>query len=233
MLLCVYVLDITPRKSETNYSNILCGLNLQSTTLTLMLLVATFANTKLFKNPEKSSLKHRYTLYEFLIIIVFLITISSDQYFPSEIFFKFRFSKKSHGYSRVLFCCFRYKCYGTGSLIQVHVIIKAVSGEFPKLWKLAHVVPVHKKESTQDPLNYRPVSLLTCISKIFEKLVFNHVYQYLDHFHLLSPKQSGFRPGDSTVNQLCFITHSIYESLQNGKEVRAVFIDLSRAFDKS
>ena len=74
-------------------------------------------------------------------------------------------------------------------------------GEFPKLWKLAHVVPVHKKESTQDPLNYRPVSLLSCISKIFEKLVFNHVYQYLDHFHLLSPKQSGFRPGDSTVNQ--------------------------------
>ena len=105
-------------------------------------------------------------------------------------------------------------------------------GEFPKLWKLAHVVPVHKKESTQDPLNYRPVSLLSCISKIFEKLVFNHVYQYLDHFHLLSPKQSGFRPGDSTVNQLCFITHRIYESLQNGKEVRAVFIDLSRAFDK-
>ena len=99
-------------------------------------------------------------------------------------------------------------------------------GEFPKLWKLAHVVPVHKKESTQDPLNYRPVSLLSCISKIFEKLVFNHVYQYLDHFHLLSPKQSGFRPGDSTVNQLCFITHRIYESLQNGKEVRAVFIDL-------
>ena len=48
-------------------------------------------------------------------------------------------------------------------------------GKFPKLWKLAHVVPVHKKESTQDPLNYRPVSLLSCISKIFEKLVFNHV----------------------------------------------------------
>ena len=87
-------------------------------------------------------------------------------------------------------------------------------GGFPKL---ANVVPVHKKESTQDPLNYRPVSLLSCISKIFEKLVFNHVYQYLDDFHLLSSKQSGFRPGDSTVNQVCFITHMIYKSLQNRK----------------
>jgi hypothetical protein len=48
----------------------------------------------------------------------------------------------------------------------------------------------------------------------------------------LNPFQSGFRPGDSTVNQLIFITHKIYEALEQGKEVRMVFLDISKAFDK-
>ena len=50
--------------------------------------------------------------------------------------------------------------------------------------------------------------------------------------HFLNPFQSGFRPGDSTVNQLVFIVHKIYEALEEGKEVRMVFLDISKAFDK-
>ena len=48
----------------------------------------------------------------------------------------------------------------------------------------------------------------------------------------MNPFQSGFRPGDSTANQLIFITHKIYEALEHGKEVRMVFLDISKAFDK-
>ena len=51
--------------------------------------------------------------------------------------------------------------------------------------------------------NYRPISLLSCISKVFEKLVFNKIYTYLTANNLMSPSQSGFRPGDSTVRQTC------------------------------
>jgi hypothetical protein len=50
--------------------------------------------------------------------------------------------------------------------------------------------------------------------------------------HSLNPFQSGFRPGDSKVNQLVFIIHKIYEALEQGKEVRMVFLDISKAFDK-
>ncbi len=58
------------------------------------------------------------------------------------------------------------------------------------------------------------------------------LYNFLLEIHFLNPFQSGFRPGDSTVNQLVFIIHKIYQALEQGKEVRMVFLDISKAFDK-
>jgi hypothetical protein len=100
------------------------------------------------------------------------------------------------------------------------------------MWKFANVIPIFKKNDRQDKLNYRPVSLLTCLSKICEKLVFNRLYNFLLEIKFLTPFQSGFRPGDSTTNQLILITQKIYEALEQGKEVRMVFLDISKAFDK-
>ena len=70
------------------------------------------------------------------------------------------------------------------------------------------------------------------ISKICEKIVFIRLYNFLLEIHFLNPFQSGFRPGDSTVNQLVFIVHKIYEALEQGKEAHMVFLDISKAFDK-
>ena len=106
------------------------------------------------------------------------------------------------------------------------------SSTYPDIWKMAHVVPLHKKNSQSDPNNYRPVSLLTCISKILEKAVYKYVHNYLISNNLITKKQSGFSPGDSTINQLTCICHQIYESFDNRDETRAVFLDLSKAFDK-
>ena len=58
------------------------------------------------------------------------------------------------------------------------------------------------------------------------------MYSYLVRNHLISENQSGFRPGDSTINQLLSITTTIYESFENYEETRAVFLDISKAFDK-
>ena len=82
--------------------------------------------------------------------------------------------------------------------------------------------------------NYRPISLLTIFSKIFEKLLFDAICSHLSVNKLLTPNQSGFRPGDSTMNQLIFITHKIYCAFDDtpSKEIRAVFLDLSKAFDR-
>ena len=90
----------------------------------------------------------------------------------------------------------------------------------------------HKKNDNQCIKNYRPVSLLSICSKIFERLLFNELYKFLNENDLLSSNQSGFRPGDSFINQLLSITHEIYQSFDNDLEVRGVFLDISKAFDK-
>ena len=107
------------------------------------------------------------------------------------------------------------------------------SGSFPSsAWKHANVQPVHKKNCRQDKSNYRPISLLCICSKIYEKIVFDAMYKFFLENNLLSPNQSGFRPGDSTINQLLAITTEIYNSFENRQETRAAFLDISKAFDK-
>ena len=84
----------------------------------------------------------------------------------------------------------------------------------------------------QHKSNYHPISLLSSISKIREKIVFKNLYDFLISVGFLNKFQSGFRPGDGTINQLTYIIHTIYQALDMGKEIRMVFLDLSKAFDK-
>ena len=74
--------------------------------------------------------------------------------------------------------------------------------------------------------------MLPICGKILEKIVFDQVYAFLDITNLLSKNQSGFRPGDSTIYQLLSITSTIYDAFENYDETRAVFLDISKAFDK-
>ena len=80
--------------------------------------------------------------------------------------------------------------------------------------------------------NHRPITLLNSEDKVFDKLIFKHLYNHLRDNDLLSSLQSGFIPGDSTVNQLIYLYNVIYLALDSGKEVRAVFFDISKAFDR-
>ncbi|XP_028412551.1 uncharacterized protein LOC114535443 [Dendronephthya gigantea] len=106
-------------------------------------------------------------------------------------------------------------------------------GEYPTEWKRANVSPIYQKDDSQYKENYRPISLLPSISKISEKIVFARLYEFLLEIHFLSDFQSGFGPGDSTVNQLTYIVHVIYQALDMGKEVRMVFLDFTKAFDRT
>ena len=105
---------------------------------------------------------------------------------------------------------------------------------FPQSWKKGNIIPVHKKDSKNLVKNYRPISLLPIFGKIFEKVIYNSLFEYFQENHFLSDKQSGFRAGDSCISQLLAITHEIYKSFDCNPslETRGVFLDISKAFDK-
>ena len=103
-------------------------------------------------------------------------------------------------------------------------------GVFPQNWKKANVVSIHKKSDKRSTKNYRPVSLPPVCGEIFERLLYNMFYFFIEN-DLMSQTQPGSKPGDSCINQLLSITHEIYKSFDDMWEVRGVFLDISKAFD--
>ena len=98
--------------------------------------------------------------------------------------------------------------------------------------KKGNLIPCYKKGNKQKLENYHPVSLLPICGKFFEKLISNETFSFFLVNNLLAPKQSGFKPSDSCINQLLSISHKIYSSSDDEFEVRSVFLDISKAFDK-
>ena len=107
-------------------------------------------------------------------------------------------------------------------------------GIFPNNWKKSNIFPIHKKGDKQIVNNYRPVSLLPICGKIFERLIFNSLYQFLEEHNLLSIHQSGFRCNDPCINQLLFIVDTLYKAFDAYLtfDARGVFLDMPKDFDK-
>ena len=102
----------------------------------------------------------------------------------------------------------------------------------PAKWKKANITPVYKKGDKSLPDNYHSIALTSVICKVLEKIIFKYMYNFLNKNSLISHYQSGFTPGDGTVNQLVDLVNFIYESFNEKKEVRSVFLDISKAFDR-
>ena len=102
----------------------------------------------------------------------------------------------------------------------------------PDIWKQANITPIFKKNDASDPTNYRPISLLSSIGKVLKKLVHKRIFNFFRDNQVITTLQSEFVPGDSTVNQLVDIYNTFCKALDEGKEVRAIFCDISKAFDR-
>ena len=96
-------------------------------------------------------------------------------------------------------------------------------GQFPSDWKKANVVSVLKKGDKYLLKNYRPISLLPITGKIFERLLYNQMFEIFIRNDLISQNQSSLKPGDSCTNQLLAITHEIYKSFDACLDVKVVF----------
>ena len=99
----------------------------------------------------------------------------------------------------------------------------------PSSWKMANIVPIHKKDSKNQAKNYRPISLLPVISKILERCVYNRLIDYI--LPKITHLQHGFLRNRSTATQLLSILSNINNILDTGDQCDTVYFDLSKAFD--
>ena len=105
------------------------------------------------------------------------------------------------------------------------------TGVHPEKLKLAHVIPIFKKGCRLLVSNYRPISLLSNINKIFEKIMHKRIYSFLDKFNLLYKLQFGFRSKHSTSHALIHMTEAIRAALDSGLVTCGIFVDFQKAFD--
>ena len=107
------------------------------------------------------------------------------------------------------------------------------TGVFPDELKIAKIIPIYKgnESNINEVNNYRPISILPVLSKIFEKIVFNQLYNYFSEQNLFFMSQYGFRRDHSTEFATLELTNRIHEHLNNGLNPITVYMDLSKAFD--
>ena len=106
-----------------------------------------------------------------------------------------------------------------------------VEGYVPDALKLAKIVPVYKSKDKQCFTNYRPISVLPSVSKIFEKVIFKRLYNFLDKHSLIYESQYGFRPKHSTIDVILEFVNQIYKTFEENEFSVGIFLDLSKAFD--
>jgi len=93
-------------------------------------------------------------------------------------------------------------------------------------------MPIFKKDGKSNPSNYRSISLLSCVGKVMERVVYKYIYNHIIDNSLLYPYQSGFLQGHSTVYQLIEIDEKVCNNLDNRLSNILIFCDISKAFDR-
>ena len=104
-------------------------------------------------------------------------------------------------------------------------------GIFPDIFKISKVTPVDKGGNDLDPSNYRPISTLSALTQIFEKLICEHLVNYLERRSILYQYQFGFRKGHSTAQAIAEISDNPRKSIDNNMYTCGIFLDFSKAFD--
>ena len=105
------------------------------------------------------------------------------------------------------------------------------NGEYPVQLKIAKMIALYKKGEKYNPGNYRPISLLLCLNKLFEKILCKRLVRFLEINHILFDYQFGFRKLHCTTLALIEFTDNIRKVLDEGNYAISVFVDLTKAFD--
>ena len=105
------------------------------------------------------------------------------------------------------------------------------SGVFPDALKIGKVLPIFKNDDSSLFSNYRPISILPCLSKVLEKLFYSRLFDFLIKFNVLNHHQYGFRQHHSTYMAILELVNNIYQGFENNEYTIGIFVDLKKAFD--
>ena len=109
------------------------------------------------------------------------------------------------------------------------------SHSFPSIWKTSSIIPIHEMGKPLDsPASFRLISLTSCVSKLLERIILSRLLFFLESNSILSPRQAGFRPGRSTLDQILYLSQSISDEFNKprpGSRTILSTIDFSKAFD--
>jgi hypothetical protein len=105
------------------------------------------------------------------------------------------------------------------------------TGIFPDDWKIARSTPIYKSDDKAECGNYRPISVISNVAKIFEKLIYNQLLAFRNENEVLAENQCGFRSNHSTETTLLHSTNNWLANMDKGLINGVVFLDLKKAFD--
>lgn len=102
--------------------------------------------------------------------------------------------------------------------------------KYPESFKLSYITPIHKAGDVDNVENYRPISIISTIAKIYDELLYQHLLNKTSH--IITPKQHGFTSGKSTTTNLLEYIEYISANMMNGGQVDSIYMNLAKAFDK-
>ena len=105
------------------------------------------------------------------------------------------------------------------------------TGTFPPIFKTAVITPIYKSGDKLSLSNYRPISLLSNLSKIFEKIIKVRMISFINKYKIISEKQFGFREARSTEDAIAPLTSKLYLAIDKNTPALCIFVDLAKAFD--
>ena len=123
-------------------------------------------------------------------------------------------------------------CHVVAPILKTIFCSSLLTGVVPCDWRSANVIPIYKNGNRQNPGNYRPISLTSLVSKIFEKIVAFHITNYLECDNIFYDLQHGFRRYRSCETQLSSLVHDLMANFDHGIQTDLVLMDLSKAFDR-
>lgn len=140
-------------------------------------------------------------------------------------------NKNSFGFDGITAKILKKVCDEVKEPLTTLINTSISTGTFPSLLKLATVIPIYKNGDPQDIKNYRPISLLSIFSKVFEKVLYDRIMGFLSHFNLISEEQHGFCANKSTETAGFQLAEFVHKELDKKRVVVGLFFDLTRAFD--